>query len=60
MELTFKVDDEIAREFKQVQKDLKQKYPDEPFDEDAFIQSKIKEFNTKQRKFLGVMGYNNV
>lgn len=59
MELTFDIDEEVAKEFDRVQEDLKEKYPDEPFDEDAFIESKIKEFNAKQRKFLGVMSYSD-
>lgn len=60
MKVTFNIDEEVAQEFKKVQEDLKEKYSDdEPFDEDAFIESKIKEFNTKQRKFLGVMRYND-
>lgn len=58
MNVTFDIDEEVAENFEQVKKDLKKKYPDEPFDEDAFIESKIKEFNAKQRKFLGVMNYN--
>lgn len=59
MEITFDIDEEVAEEFDRVQEDLKEKYPDEPFDEDEFVESKIKEFNAKQRKLLGVMSYSD-
>ena len=57
-EVTFEVEQEVAKQFNEVKEKLKQKYPDEPFDENEFINSKIKEFNAKQQKLIGVMAYN--
>lgn len=59
-EVTFEVEQEVVEQFDEVKEKLKQKYPDEPFDEDEFINSKMKEFNQKQMKLMGVMAYNEV